>query len=128
MFLKGFACRNQKALVEYGIDFPAFRMQPALIKIGTRADLPAPGKVKEFMADRRFICVANVDGDICAMDNVCPHWGGPLGQGRIENGKIVCPWHGWSYDPKTGETPRKAGVRLTIFKLRMEHDDVFVEL
>jgi len=51
-----------------------------------------------------------------------------LGQGTIENGRIVCPWHGWSYDPKTGETPRSRNVRLIIFKLRIEDDDVFVEL
>jgi nitrite reductase (NADH) small subunit len=100
----------------------------AVIKIGTRVDLPAPGQIKELMAGERFVCVANIDGEICAMDNVCPHWGGPLGQGTIESGKIVCPWHGWSYDPKTGETPRNTRVRLMIFKLRMEDDDVFIEL
>lgn len=123
----------KKSLVEYELDFNTgtrFQMQSktALIKIGTRDDLPEPGKVKEFLARGRFVCVANVDGEICAMDNVCPHWGGPLGQGRIENGKIVCPWHGWQYDPKTGQTPRKADVRLAIFKLEIEGDDVFVDL
>jgi len=99
-----------------------------LTRIGTIADLPGPGKVKEFLVRGRFVCVANVDGDICAMDNVCPHWGGPLGQGRIENGKIVCPWHGWQYNPKTGETSRSPKVRLTIFKVELGGDDVFVEL
>ena len=123
----------KKSLVEYELEFSTgthFQMQSktALIKIGTRADLPEPGTVKEFLARGRFVCIANVDGEICAMDNVCPHWGGPLGQGKIENGKIVCPWHGWQYDPKTGKTPRKADVRLTIFKLEIEGDDVFVEL
>lgn len=123
----------KKSLVEYELEFSTgtrFQMQSktALIKIGTRTDLPEPGTVKEFLARGRFVCVANVDGEICAMDNVCPHWGGPLGQGKIENGKIVCPWHGWQYDPKTGKTPRKADVRLTIFKLEIEGDDVFVEL
>jgi len=123
----------KKSLVEYELEFSTgtrFQMQSktALIKIGTRTDLPEPGKVKEFLARGRFVCVANVDGEICAMDNVCPHWGGPLGQGKIEDGKIVCPWHGWQYDPRTGKTPRKADVRLTIFKLEIEGDDVFVEL
>lgn len=123
----------KKSLVEYELKLSTgtrFQMQSktALIKIGTRADLPEPGKVKELLARGRFVCVANVDGEICAMDNVCPHWGGPLGQGKIENGKIVCPWHGWQYDPRTGKTPRKADVRLTIFKIEIEGDDVFVEL
>jgi nitrite reductase/ring-hydroxylating ferredoxin subunit len=99
-----------------------------LIKIAGKSDLPAPGKVKEFLAGGRFICVANVDGEICATDNVCPHWGGPLGQGTIENGKLVCPWHRWPYDLKTGATSRRADVRLTIIKVRIQGDDVFVEL
>ena len=99
-----------------------------LIKIAATSDLPAPGKVKEFLAGGRFICVANVDGEIYATDNVCPHWGGPLGQGTIENGKLVCPWHHWDYDLKTGATSRKADVRLTIIKVRIQGDDVFVEL
>jgi nitrite reductase (NADH) small subunit len=90
----------------------------SLIKIATVADLPEPGKIKEFLASGRFICVANIDGEMCATESVCPHWGGPLGQGSIENGKIVCPWHRWEYDPKTGTTPRKADIRLTILNER----------
>jgi nitrite reductase/ring-hydroxylating ferredoxin subunit len=99
-----------------------------LIRIAATSDLPAPGKVKEFLAGGRFICVANLDGEICATDNVCPHWGGPLGQGTIENGKLICPWHSWDYDLKTGATSRKANVRLTIIKVRIQGDNVFVEL
>ena len=92
------------------------------------SELPPEGEAREVWCGERLICIANSAGTISAMDNVCPHWGGPLGQGKIENGKIVCPWHGWQYDPKTGKTPRKADVRLTIFKLEITGDDVFVEL
>lgn len=99
-----------------------------LTKICSISDIPAPSTIKEFMAGRRFICVANVDGELYATDNTCPHWGGPLGQGTIENGRIVCPWHRWEYDPKTGKTPRKSDVRLAIFKLKLEGNDLLVEL
>lgn len=95
--------------------------------MGVKADLPLPGKVKEFYAAGRFLCVANLEGVIHAMDNVCPHWGGPLGQGVIENGRIICPWHGWQFDPKTGETPRKANARICVHKVILEGEDVFVE-
>ncbi|MBZ5521013.1 MAG: Rieske (2Fe-2S) protein [Acidobacteriia bacterium] len=99
-----------------------------LVKIATRSELPACGEVKEFLASGKMLCVANIDGEIHAMDNVCLHWGGPLGQGRIEDGKVVCPWHGWKFDPKTGEGPPRASGRLKVHKVRIEGEEVFVEL
>ena len=46
-----------------------------LVKIGATSDLPEPGKVKEFIASGRMLCVANLDGELYAMDNICLHWG-----------------------------------------------------
>ncbi|PYP92378.1 MAG: (2Fe-2S)-binding protein [Candidatus Angelobacter sp. Gp1-AA117] len=99
-----------------------------LVKVTNKSSLPACGRAKEFMAGGRFICIANVNGEICATDNVCPHWGGPLGQGRIEDGKLICPWHGWQFDLRTGETPRKAGIRLAIYKVTVIEEDIFLAL
>jgi nitrite reductase (NADH) small subunit len=98
-----------------------------LIRVATKLDLPESGKVKEVFANEKFLCMANIDGEIYVMDNVCPHWGGPLGRGRVEHGKIVCPWHGWTFDPKTGETPRKANTRVATYRVIIEGEDVFVE-
>lgn len=109
-------------------DCPHKEAKTGLIRIGSASDVPAPGTIKEFMAGGRFICVANVDGELYATDNTCPHWGGPLGQGSIKNGRIICPWHGWEYDPKTGKTPRKADVRLAVFKLKLDGNDLLVEI
>jgi nitrite reductase (NADH) small subunit len=100
----------------------------ALVKIAVTSELPISGRVKEFMASGRMLCVANIGGSIYAMDNTCLHWGGPLGQGAVENGKIVCPWHGWRFCPKTGEGPPRAKDRLAVYKVTIEGDDVFVEL
>jgi nitrite reductase (NADH) small subunit len=80
------------------------------------------------MASGRMLCVANLDGDLYATDNICLHWGGPLGQGVLEDGMIVCPWHGWRWNPKTGEGPPKASGRLGVYKVTIDGDDVFVEL
>ena len=99
-----------------------------LIKIAVRSELPERGRVKEFMASGRMLCVANVEDNIYATDNACLHWGGPLGQGRIEDGKIVCPWHRWRFDPRTGEGPARCSSRLTLYKVIMEGEDVCVEL
>jgi nitrite reductase (NADH) small subunit len=104
------------------------RPKLTLVKIGTKAELPACGKVKEFIAAGRMLCVASLEDGIYAMDNTCPHRGGPLGQGVIENEKVICPWHGWQFDPKTGQGPQKSAERLAVYKIRVEGDEVFVEM
>lgn len=100
----------------------------SLVRVAARSELPACGKVKEFMASGKMLCIANIDGEIHAMDNGCLHRGGPLGKGAIENGKVVCPWHGWRFDPKTGQGPPKASRRLKVYTVRTEGEEVFIEL
>ena len=56
-------------------------------------------------AGQRQIALSRFEGKICALDNRCPHQGGPLGEGSIENGILRCPWHGWDYHPCTGKAP-----------------------
>ena len=67
------------------------------VRLTAQSELPPDGEAKEFSLGDNVICVANVNGTISAMDNVCLHRGGPLGQGMIEGGKVVCPWHGYEY-------------------------------
>ena len=72
-------------------------------------ELP-PGRVMTATAGTQSMALTNVDGQFYAMDNRCPHQGGPLGEGSIEHGKdgecwLRCPWHGWDFDPKTGRPP-----------------------
>jgi nitrite reductase/ring-hydroxylating ferredoxin subunit len=99
-----------------------------LIKIARRSDLPAEGGVREFQAGEKMICVACVGGRYSALDNRCLHRGGPLGQGVIEKGKIVCPWHGWEFDACTGQSSRNPSARVARYSLRFEGEDVFVEV
>jgi nitrite reductase (NADH) small subunit len=98
------------------------------VKITIQAELPAEGEAKEFEIEGKTICVANVGGTITAMDNVCLHMGGPLGQGYIEGNKLVCPWHGWEYDPKTGQLEDDPKTKLAVYPIKVENGDVFVEL
>ena len=101
---------------------------PTLVKIASTADLPGPDQAKEFTVGDKVICVANVRGSISAMDNVCIHRGGPLGQGIIEGDKIVCPWHGWQYDLKTGAATHNAAAKVKVYPIRVDGNDVLVEL
>jgi nitrite reductase (NADH) small subunit len=98
------------------------------IKLTTQADLPTADEAKEFPCGDKTLCVANVNGVYSAMDNICLHRGGPLGQGMIENGKVVCPWHGWAYDPKTGEAAQSASAKVAVYPLKIENGDVLVEI
>ncbi len=101
---------------------------PNLVRIASRAELPGANQAREFPAGERMICVANVNGQITAMDNVCLHRGGPLGQGTIEGGKLVCPWHGWQFDPATGAATHNPLARVRLYPIRAEGEDVMVEI
>ena len=101
---------------------------PEYVRIGSKSELPPPGQVREFAAGSKTICIANVDGRITALDNVCLHRGGALGQGTIERGKVVCPWHGWEWDPKTGEAAHNANAKVAVYPLKIEGGDVLIEI
>lgn len=98
------------------------------VKIGTRAEMPHPGEAREFNAGGKVICVANVDGELSAMDNVCLHRGGPLGTGVVMDGKVICPWHGWAWNPKTGEAAHNRHAKMQVYPLKLEGDEVLVEI
>lgn len=97
------------------------------VRICARADLPPSGEAREIAVGERLFCVANDRGSISVMDNVCPHRGGPLGQGMIEGGKIICPWHAWAFDLKTGESHPLAS-RVPVHEVKIEGDDVLAKL
>jgi nitrite reductase (NADH) small subunit len=98
------------------------------VKLTTNSELPRNNEAKEFTVGDKLICVANVNGAITAIDNVCLHRGGPLGQGMIHEGKVVCPWHGWQWDPQTGEAVHNPTAKLTVYPLKMENGDVMIKL
>ena len=99
-----------------------------VVRLTSESNLPGPGEAKEFPCGDRDICIANVNGSYSAMDNICLHRGGPLGQGMVENGKIVCPWHAWAWDPKTGEAAHDPSAKLTVYPVKIENGDVLVEI
>jgi len=96
------------------------------VKLAAQSDLPATNEAKELPCGDKLICVANVNGEIHAMENTCLHMGGPLGEGVIENGKVVCPWHGWEWDPKTGQS-HAPGAKLAVYPVKIEDGDVLIE-
>jgi len=96
-------------------------------KLAAQSDLPAVNEAKELPCGNMLICVANVDGQIHAMENTCLHRGGPLGAGVIEKGKVICPWHGWAWDPKTGQA-EAPGAKVAVYPVKIENGDVLIEI
>jgi len=75
----------------------------------------------------KTVCVANGERRNQRHGNTCLHRGGPLGQGVISGGKVVCPWHGWEWDPKTGEAG-PPGAKVAVYPVKIEGGDVLVEM
>lgn len=92
------------------------------------AEAPKAGEVMDAEAAGVGICLANVDGELRAVDNVCPHRGAPLGQGWVEGESVVCPWHTWTFNLKTGEAEFPVFERVAVIPVRVEGGDVLVEI
>ena len=74
------------------------------ITVAKIEELP-PGTCKSVEAQGILIALCNVGGTVYALDNTCPHAGGPIGEGTIIGDVITCPWHGWRFNVRTGERP-----------------------
>jgi nitrite reductase (NADH) small subunit len=98
------------------------------VRICGRVDLPSSGEAREITVGEKMLCIANENGAITAMDNVCPHRGGPLGQGMIEGGKLICPWHAWAFDLKTGEAVHTPLAKVPVYEVKVEGEDVLAKL
>ncbi len=84
------------------------------------------GRVTTVTADHVGICLTHFKGKLCALDNRCPHQGGPLGEGSIENGLLRCPWHGWDFDPHTGQSPGFHDDSIVTFPVEERADGVYI--
>lgn len=98
------------------------------VRVCGTGEAPAEGKVAEADANGVAICLARIEGELAAVDNVCPHRQGPLSEGWIEGHAVVCPWHSWAFDLRTGvaEPPDRGIVK--VFPVRVEGNDVFVNI
>jgi nitrite reductase (NADH) small subunit len=98
------------------------------VKVCALAEAPVAGQAMEADAEGVVICLANVAGELSALDNWCPHRRGPLGQGWVEGESVVCPWHSWTFNVKTGVAELPVHDRVAVFAVRVEGGDVLVEI
>ena len=89
------------------------------------------GRVTTVTVGTKSIALSRYNGQWGAVDNACPHQGGPLGEGSIEEGPegkcwLRCPWHGWDFDPITGKSPGGYGDGLTTYPVEEHPDGIYI--
>jgi nitrite reductase/ring-hydroxylating ferredoxin subunit len=97
------------------------------VTVAQAADVPDGGGI-ERAVEGRIVAIFRVGETFHALDGICPHAGGPIGQGRLSGCVVTCPWHGWQFDVTTGThclTPR---IRQTTYPCRLVGDELQVEL
>ena len=94
-------------------------------KVAELDDLP-DGRVRTVLAGKHSLALTRVGDQYGALDNHCPHQGGPLGEGSIEKGMLRCPWHGYDYDPLTGIPPSGFSDAPACFPLEVRTDGIYV--
>ncbi|MDO8461394.1 MAG: Rieske (2Fe-2S) protein [Deltaproteobacteria bacterium] len=98
-----------------------------LVKVTAVSEVPNnEGRVFEVKGQQ--VALFNVDGKICAIENVCPHRGGPLGEGSLDGAIVTCPWHGWQFDVTTGQSPVNPAASVKTFPCKVEGANVSVEV
>ncbi len=96
-------------------------------RVASASDVPE-GEVRVVECAGRSLALSNVDGDLYAIDNRCTHDNGPLGEGSLRNGRVICPRHGAAFDAKTGKVLSLPAVRdVRAYRVIVDGDDVYVE-
>ena len=97
------------------------------LKVGALALLP-PGTVTEVQHEGNAYALANVNGELFCVDGLCPHAGGPLGEGTLNGSMLVCPWHGWEFDCRTGANDFDEDLKLASFSVIVDNDQISIDL
>ena len=97
------------------------------IKLCKTTDI-LPGKSKIFTVENNSVAVFNVDNKFHAIDNVCLHRGGPLGDGELNNNVVTCPWHGWNFNVETGDNANIHSLCLTKYDVKVNGEDIELTL
>jgi methionine sulfoxide reductase heme-binding subunit len=83
-------------------------------------------RAKMFCVDKERIAVFKTEGRLFAVNNVCKHQNGPLGEGKIVDGCITCPWHGYQYLPKNGQSPPPFKEKVNTYDIKMDGADIWL--
>ena len=96
----------------------------------------AVGRIDEFISGQgkmvtvngRHVALFRLGDEFHAIDNLCLHKAGPLCEGFIEHDVVTCPWHGWSYEIRTGTLVQDPRVGVSRHEVRIEGETISVRL
>ena len=97
------------------------------VKVAPAAGLAADSVTEVLVGDTPY-AVCNVGGKITALSGICPHRGGPLGQGAINGSNVVCPWHAWEWNCVTGENDMDPSVKVATCEVKIEAGEIFLNV
>ena len=97
-----------------------------MVKIAEINQVP-PGTGKVVRVGGKAIALFNINGTFHALDNVCTHRGGPLGEGKVHGTVVTCPWHGNQFDVTTGQVVTGT-LPVTAYVVQTQGDDILIDL
>lgn len=104
---------------------PRLKGQEPWKKVGPVASIPE-NRARIVRTDQGEIAVFKYAGKVSAVSNMCKHQNGPLGEGKIIDGCITCPWHGWQYLPEDGCSPPPFEEKVATYRVKIENGVVWV--
>ena len=96
-------------------------------KLASLDELPQ-GSLLEVVVGNDLYALCNVGGEVRALSGVCPHHGGPLGQGALDGSLVSCPWHAWQFDSATGACTFNDTMRIPTYAVKIENGQILVDL
>jgi len=114
------------ALKEKKADNAVFALQQEGFVYVCKVDEIADSRAKVFCVDKERIAVYRHNNKLYAIHNVCKHQGGPLGEGKILDGCITCPWHGYQYLPHNGQSPPPFTERVNTYDVKVIENKVWL--
>ena len=97
------------------------------VRVMSTSELP-PGQCREVLVGSKPVALFNVDGVFYALSNMCLHRGGPLGQGLLSGTAVMCPWHAWTWDVRTGEHTVNPELKVPRYEVKLEEGQVLVSV
>ena len=97
------------------------------LKVAKLSDVPEES-AREAVVGGQPYAICRTGGAVYALDGVCPHRGGPLGEGQIHDGHVVCPYHLWEFECRTGEYDLDPARRVATFEVKVADGDIFVQV
>jgi len=101
------------------------RCMSRFVPVAASTDIP-PGEARAYVVGDREIALFNVDGTFYAIENACPHQGGPLAEGFIDGPIVTCPWHAWCFDVRTGSMTLGALSSVDAFEVQNDGSTISV--